>query len=251
LLSGLVLIGVGPRANPIESAAAGAAAAIAALTKLHPASLALWLLIRARASRQARRAFAAAIVAGLLTIGVSFLIGGTQPWLDYAVVVRAGSGADLVDPRNAGPAAQIAMLLLGSGSDAESLARTLQIPVSLIALLITGLAAARLADPVESLAWAAAASLVVLPVTWYHYPSVLIPFAIAAVMRSVGIGDAGRQVGILVIAAAVTAALALAWLPLLYAAIGLTLFAVHMSANAAATSSARESPTAVREPTPG
>jgi hypothetical protein len=147
-------------------------------------------------------------------------------------VVRAGSGADLVDPRNAGPAAQIALLLGGGGAAAESLARTLQIPVTFIALLVTVGAALRIADPVESLAWAVASSLVVLPVTWYHYPSALIPFALVAILRSAsdaGDGSVARRVRWSVLAAAVVAAVAIAWLPLLYVAVGLVLVAVRMS----------------------
>ena len=53
----------------------------------------------------------------------SLLIGGVSFWTDYVAVVRAGSSADLVDPRNAGPAAQLA-ILLGAG---DGFARTAQI----------------------------------------------------------------------------------------------------------------------------
>jgi len=35
------------------------------------------------------------------------------------------------------------------------------------------------ADPLESFGWAIVASLVVLPVTWYHYPVALMPIALA------------------------------------------------------------------------
>ena len=47
-------------------------------------------------------------------------------------------------------------------------------------------------DPVESFAWATAASLATLPVTWYHYPSALIPIAVAAMLRAIGAGAASR-----------------------------------------------------------
>ena len=109
------------------------------------------------------------------------------------------------------------------------MARTLQIAVTGIALIATVVAARRLADPVEGLAWAVAASLVVLPVTWYHYPAALIPFALVAVVRSWNDVRVGRRVRVLVTAAAVIAAVAIAWLPLLYVAIGLVLAAVHGS----------------------
>ena len=79
-----------------------------------------------------------------------------------------------------------------------------------------------------SLAWAAAASLAILPVTWYHYPSALLPFGLAALLRSRGTAHA-RTTAPLLIAAGVIAAVAIAWLPLLWVAIGLVLAAVHVS----------------------
>jgi hypothetical protein len=229
LAFGLVVLGVIPRASSAAAVGAGTATALAAIAKLHPGSVGAWLVARSVTSPDARRALGAAVVMGIAVIGASVAIGGTQPWLDYAAVVRAGSGADLVDPRNAGPAAQIALLLLGGGADAEALARTLQIPVTVIALLVTVVAALRVADPVESLAWGVAASLVVLPVTWYHYPSALIPFAIIAVLRAGTGGTGARSVARTVAGAALVAAIAIAWLPLIYVAIGLVLVAVRMS----------------------
>jgi hypothetical protein len=228
LLYGLMLLAVLPTPSFTDTVRGGAGSAIAALTKLHPGSMGLWFLLRAIGSATARRVVVAAIATAVVLLGVSLLIGGVQPWLDYLTVVRAGSGADLVDPRNAGPAAQVALLFGGGSSNAEALARTLQIPVTLAALVVTALAAIRLRDPVESLAWAAAASLVILPVTWYHYPSALIPFALAAVLRSRGT-PAGARVAGLVGAAAVIAALAITWLPLMYASFGLVLGATRAS----------------------
>ncbi len=87
--------------------------------------------------------------------------------------------ADLAGSLNIGPASQVALLL--GGSDAT--ARLLQVGVTLAALGITVIAAARASDPVEGLAWAVTASLVVLPVTWFHYPTALVPFAVLAVAR--------------------------------------------------------------------
>lgn len=226
---GLVLLGLLPRASTASSSGAGIAVAAAAVAKLHPGSIAAWLFARSWSGRPLRVANGAALLTGVGVVGVSLLLGGPQPWLDYAAVVRAGSGADLVDPRNAGPAAQIALLLGGGGAAAESAARTLQIPVAIAALVATAVAAVRLRDPVESLGWAVAASLIILPVTWYHYPSAVIPFAIAAVLRSAGTPAAGR-VGRTVLAAAVVAAIAIALLPLIYVAIGLALLAVRQSA---------------------
>jgi hypothetical protein len=164
-------------------------------------------------------------VTGILIVAVSLLAGGSGPWSEYLTVVRAGSGADLADPRNAGPAAQIA-LLTGAG---ESFARVLQIPITLVALAITIAAARSRRDVVESLVWAAAASLITLPVTWFHYPAALMPFAVAAVLRSRGAASAGR-VSLLVGAALVVSIVAIAALPLLWLGVALVIAGVRASA---------------------
>jgi hypothetical protein len=224
LLYGLLLLGfAGGRGwAPI---AGGAAASLAAATKLHPASLVLWLAVRAVRSEVARRALLAAVITGIAIVAVSLLVGGSLPWIEYVAVVRAGSGADLVDPRNAGPAAQIA-LLTGGG---EAFARTLQIPVTLLALAVTALAAWSRRDPVESLAWAAAASLVILPVTWFHYPAAMIPFALAAFLRARG-STAATQVAMLIGMATGVSIIAIAALPLIWLAVGLVIASVWISA---------------------
>jgi hypothetical protein len=228
LLYGVILIGVLPAGSTADAASSGAAASFASVAKLHPGSLGLWLLVRSVGAPDVRRAVVAAAATLVAVFAVSLLVGGVQPWADYVTVIGAGSRADLVDPRNAGPAAQLA-LLVGGGSG-SALARTLQIPVAALALIVTAVAAIRLTDPVESLAWAAAASLVVLPVTWYHYPSALIPFAIVALLRSRALAPAiAQRVGLMTAVATVVAAIAIAWLPLLYVAIGLVLAAVRMS----------------------
>jgi hypothetical protein len=229
LLFGLILIGILPSSSREAAAGSGVAATIGAVSKLHPGSIGLWLVARSRSATEVRRVVVAAIVALIAVVGLSVFFGGIQPWIDYAAVVRAGSGADLVDPRNAGPAAQIALLVAGGGAAAEALARTLQIPVTIAALIATVVVALRVSDAVESLAWATLASLIVLPVTWYHYPSALIPFAIVAVLRSWASGQIATEVRGLVLAAAVVAAIGIAWLPLIYVAIGLVLAAVRIS----------------------
>jgi hypothetical protein len=198
-LYGLVLVAALPARQPERSerwlVAGGVALAIAALTKLHPAVLGLWFLVRG--AIELRRggdvaqfgpvalpsswrvvvyaaATAAAILAG------SLVAGGTGPWLDYVAMLRAGASVDLLDSRNLGPAVQIVMLLgLGPGAVGP-----LQVGVLASALLLTVAAAYRVRDPLESLAWAAVASFVVLPVTWFHHFAALIPFAIAAVARA-------------------------------------------------------------------
>ena len=103
------------------------------VAKLHPGSLGLWL---ARPSRRGRRERPARPRRGrrgrclAIAGGRAPRLGGIQPWLDYVAVVRAGSSADLVDPRNAGPAAQLA-LLLGRRRTGPPSRDALQIPVTL------------------------------------------------------------------------------------------------------------------------
>lgn len=210
--------------SPGTALAGGTALAVAAL-KLHPASLGLWFLVRAARERSSGgfRVVVAALAAGLAIVSASLIVGGTGPWSDYVLVVQAGSGADIVDPRNAGPAAVITALLGGN----EAMARSLHLGVGVLALAVTGAAAWWRADPLESFAWAAVASLATLPVTWYHYPSALIPVAIAALLRA----PAGQRshTRAFVLAAGVTGAVAIAALPLLWLAAGLLIAATMVS----------------------
>jgi hypothetical protein len=224
-LYGLLLLGIAGERGGWAPIVGGAAATVASVTKLHPASLVLWLAVRAFKSDVARRALLAALITGTAIVGVSLLLGGKSLWSEYVAVVRAGSGADLVDPRNAGPAAQIA-LWTGGG---EAFARTLQIPVTLLALAVTVAAAWSRRDAVESLAWAAAASLVILPVTWFHYPAAMIPFALAALLRARHTREAGR-VAALVTVATVVSIVAISALPLVWLAVGLVIVATRLSA---------------------
>jgi hypothetical protein len=224
LLYGLVLLGVIARSSRQPPIVGGAAVAIAGVTKLHPASLGLWLVVRAVRSPTARRALLWAVITGAVIVAVSLVVGGTSVWAEYVAVVRAGSGADLVDPRNAGPAAQIA-LWSGAG---ETFARTLQIPIALLALAITAIVAWSRRDTVESLSWAAAASLVILPVTWFHYPAAMIPFALAAVLRARGSTAATRVAGVVGAALAISI-IAIAVLPLIWLAVGLVIVAARIS----------------------
>jgi len=163
----------------------GIALGVAAATKLHPASLGLWFLVRgSRERRSGTRpeswevvGVAALTVLGL--VGFSLAVGGLQPWSDYLAVVRAGTAADLVDPRNMGPASQ-----LGLAFGLESAAvRAVHLVVGVLAVVVTVWSAWSRRDPLESLGWAAVASLMTLPVTWYHYPAALIPLLVAAIAR--------------------------------------------------------------------
>ena len=218
----MLLAAVAPSSGTVL---AGGLALVVASLKLHPASLGLWFLVRARRSRDggARRVVAVSAAGGAAVLALSLALGGSALWRDYALVVQAGTGAEFIDPRNAGPASVIASLLGGG----EGLARALQVVVSLAAVGITAVAAWRLDDQLESLTLAAVASLVTLPVTWYHYPSALIPFALAAVLRA-PTAVAGR-VRILVAAAGLVAAVGLSILPLLWLAAALVIAAAHAS----------------------
>ena len=243
LLYGAMLLAVLDPA-PRRAVAAGAALALASL-KLHPASMGLWFLVRAIRHRApgAWRAVLTAGVVGIVVVVASIVLGGIGPWQDYAAVVRAGTTAAIVDPRNAGPAAILAAAL--SGGDA--MARVIHLGVGVAAVLITILAAWRPGDPLEGFAWATAASLCTLPVTWYHYPSALLPIAIASWLRAGGT-PAASQVRWLLVAAMVVGAVAIAALPLLWAAIALVILAARRSRPVVAAATTAASPA---RPAPG
>jgi alpha-1,2-mannosyltransferase len=219
----LLLAAAGGSRN--ERVAGGVALGIAAATKLHPASLGLWFLVRGlRERRDGERprswevvAVAAATVGALA--GFSLLVGGTGPWSDYLAVVRAGTGADLVDPRNMGPAGQLGLFL---ALDA-AIVRAIHLVIAVAAVAMTAWAAWRRPDPLESLAWAAVASLVTLPVTWYHYPAALIPFAVAVLARRPALGP-------WIVGAWAAAFLAIAFAPLLWVAMALLIVATAATA---------------------
>jgi hypothetical protein len=186
------------------------------VAKLHPASLLAWLGARAIVDRKgpATTALAAACATGIAIVGVSLLVGGIGPWQDYVGVVRAGMGAAVVDARNVGPVSLLGQLVALDSTGV----RLAQAVVSLAALVVTVLAAVRLRDPLASLAIAIAASLVVLPVTWYHYPVALIAVGIALALWR----PAART---RLATAAVVADLSIAFVPLLWLAVGLLLSA--------------------------
>jgi hypothetical protein len=185
----------------------------------------LWFAIRAfrERSRGLAVVVVSAVVVGAAVIAASVLLGGVGLWVDYAGVVRSGTGAVIVDPRNAG----IAALIAGAVGGGDSLARTLHLGVGLVAIGVTVWAAWRRRDPLEAFGWAAAASLSTLPVTWYHYPSALMPVAIAAWLRA-GQTEIGR-VRAAIVGSMVVAAISIALLPLLWVAIGLVILAARWS----------------------
>jgi hypothetical protein len=221
-LYGLALVAaVSPRRS--AGIAGGVAIAAGALTKLYPAGLGLWFAVRALRERRAVVTVGAAIVAAGIVVAASLLVGGPDPWRDYVTVAGAASRAELLQSANVAPTALLARLL---GRDSD-FARLGQIAVSLVAVGVIIWAAWKRSDPIESLAIAAAATFMLLPVTWIHYPAALIPFGVAALLRSDGMA-AGR-VRLAIGGAVVVAGISLVWLPLLWLATALVLAGVHVS----------------------
>jgi len=235
-LYGLALVAaVSPRRA--AGVAGGVAVAIAAVTKLYPAGLGVWFAVRAVRERPAAVTVISAVAAAAALVAVSLVIGGPNAWRDYVTVVGAASRAELLDPDNIGLAAILARAV---GRDSD-FARLAQIVVSVAALIAIVWAACKRPDPVESLAIAAAATFVLLPVTWIHYPAALIPFGIAALLRSDG--PVAARVRLLIGGAVVAAGASLAWLPLLWLGVGLVLMGVHASAPESVAGSAAEAAT--------
>jgi glycosyl transferase family 87 len=223
---GLVLVaavGAGRR----DRVAGGASLALATVTKVAPVVLGGWFLGRGARERRAWVVLGVAIAVGLAVLGLSLLFGGLDLWREYIPVATAASQAQLLDPRNAGPAAQITLALGGD----EALVRALQIPVTIGAVVATLAAGALLSDRLLGLAIAAVASLVILPITWYHYPVALIPFGLAAVARATG-GPAARTTSVLTGTAVAAASLSIAWVPGVWLAVGLLVAGVAVSRNA-------------------
>jgi hypothetical protein len=235
ILYGLMLLGVlagdaSDRSGLVARSAAGASLAVASIVKVHPSPMALWFLVRGLRERRAGRRptawliLGAAVAVGLAILALSLLVGGIGPWLDWLTVVRVGAGSEVVDVRNIGPASQLALV---AGSS-ESLARIAQILVTASVIGLTVWAAWTRDDPVEGFAWATVASLVVLPLTWYHYPVALLPVAIVAWLRSER-GFARRRTTALLGAAIVITVLALLAPVTMWVAVGLVLMAVRTS----------------------
>lgn len=218
------------------TAIAGGIGLVLASLKIHPASMALWFIVRWVRDRRgdAATVLLTAIGVGAVILVLSVALGGLGLWAEYVAVVRSGTGAVIVDPRNAGIAA-IAASLLGLGDPA---ARAMHVGVAVVAIGVTIWAGVRRGDPLESFGWATAASLSTLPVTWYHYPSAMIPIAIAAWLRAAP--PDRRRVAVCLIAAEVVAVVALPILPLLWLAIGLVILAARWSWRSASGAAALE-----------
>ena len=236
-LYGFVLVAA-VSSGPRDGVVGGVALAIGALTKVYPAGLGLWFVVRAIRQRGGstarpgteRRRLLVPLVAATVTIvalvAISVLVFGLSPWQDYTTVAATAARAEIVDGRNGAPAAQLALWIGGD----SGLARLLHLPVVAVAIIVIAAAAWFRDDPIESLAIAATASLFLLPVSWIHYPAALLPFGAAAVLRVQARDPATRRrVRLLATAAILAAAAAIAWLPSLWLALGLGLAAVHES----------------------
>ena len=216
LAYGALLLTVLPGAGVRTRTGAGVAVALVSIAKLHPAPLLLWMAIvvlRDRGGPQAR-VLAAAVVTGVVVLLASLVVGGLQPWLDYVQVARTGAGADLVDPRNIGP---VSLVGQATGLDQAAL-RWVQVAVALGVAAVTMLVALRVRHPLLAMGLVTVASLVTLPVTWYHYPVALIPLAIALTLWH----PAARP---RVLLAAGILVVAIVWLPLTWLAIAVLLVA--------------------------
>ena len=214
LAYGAVLLAVLPGSSRRLRTMAGIALGAIIVAKLQPGPILLWLLIlawRPGGRSQAPVALATAVT-GLVVVAASLLVGGLQPWLDYARVVVAGAGSQLVDPRNIGPVSLIGQLT-GAAPD---VLRWIQLVVVTIVIVVMVASARWIQDRPLAFAVVATASLVTLPVTWFHYPVALLP---SAILLSIAHPPA-RPV---LMAAAVTAAIAIAWLPLTWVAVALLL----------------------------
>jgi hypothetical protein len=222
----------------------GIALGLAALAKLYPGLLLGWLAVRGllRWIREGRTAvpgewlaLAIAAVTDLAVVGLSVLAGGLGPWRDYIGVLRAGAGADFVSTLNVGPASQLA-LLLGDPTVATRVAPV----VAVGTILVTAAVAWRVRSAASSLAVASIASLVLSPITWFHYPVALLPFAAWAwVAVRQGNGRAivaGLLAGAVLLAGAAIAVPVLVWL-----AVAFVLVAVLRASALASVTPARPS----------
>jgi hypothetical protein len=220
----VVLVVAAGQPSRAQVLAGGIALGLVTVAKLHPASLLLWLLVRAVVDRKgpSGQVLWTAVVTTLLIVGASVIIGGLASWTDFSTVLRAGAGAAVVDPRNLGPVSLLGQVVALDGTGVK----LAQAVVSVGALAVTVLAALRVHDPLTSVTVAIAASLVVLPVTWYHYPVALLPVGIALVaLRPVSRAR--------VALAAIVADLAIGFVPLLWVATGVLLVATRANPHGA------------------
>ena len=226
---GLVLVALMRHETTMLLIAAGVMLAVVSIAKIVPAIVVLWLLARWYGnrmddSRTAGSVLAITALTGSAIVIASVATAGLDAWSQYLDMLRATAAADLLDPRNLGPAASIASLL-GLG---ETGARLLQVVVLAVATVATALAARSIRDPVASLSIAATASLVLLPVTWFHYAATLIPFGVASAVRAAteAPARASALVGLALLMAVVSVAVPI----LVWGAVAATVAAAWVSA---------------------
>jgi Glycosyltransferase family 87 len=164
------------RGTPNGEAVAGVAIGIAALMKVFPGLLVLWLL----ASRRYRAALAAVVAAVAVTL-ITLPVTGVQPWLDYpTVLANLGAPSDTTD--TLAPTVWLAPVV-GFG-----LARLLVTTAGV--LLVLGLgwraggsgsapgasdnSAANRATLAASFGAAVAASVLIAPAVYQHYLAILV-----------------------------------------------------------------------------
>lgn len=222
LAFGALLLTALPGATTGTLVAGGAAAAAISIAKLHPAPLLVWVAVRALRERGGppARVLAGAVLAGVAIIGASLLIGGTAPWSDYARVIGVGATSELVDPRNLAP---VSLIGQATGLDGVAL-RVAQAGVTAAVVVAAVLAGWRVRDPLTSFGIVAAASLMTLPVTWYHYSVALLPVAITLAVGR----PASRP---LIVLAALVVDLAIALPALSWLAIAILLLACGQAAS--------------------
>jgi hypothetical protein len=206
--------------------AGGIALALASITKLHPALIGLWFLVRGRRTvRSHWLVLAAAAATGSVILAISLVVGGIQPWLDYLALLRASANVDLLDHRNLGPVAQIVMVA-GLGPSAVAPLQVVMLAIAAVGTIVAGL---RVQDPLESFAWATFASFVPMPVTWYHHFGALIPIGLAAALRANVTGGRARSVTLLIIVVAFFVAILGLGMPFTWLLLPLTMAAVRTS----------------------
>ena len=149
-------------ALPRRAATAGALIALTVLWK--PLLFPLGILLLARRSG---RAIAGAVVTTAVALGVSLLLGGLAPWLDYARATANLSSLALVG------------VTYSVGEFARSLVGPFGLPLIALGLtaLLVPLAPRR---PLAALLLAVASGILAAPVVWGRYLLLLLPLVLVA-----------------------------------------------------------------------
>ena len=116
----------------------------------------------------------------------------------------------------------VSLIGLATGIDGTALL-VLQVAVIAGVAVVTILAGARIRDPLAGFAVVATASLVTLPITWYHYLGALIPVAVLLAARYPG-------ARMRIVLAAAVADLAIGFLPVMWLGVAVLLVVVRSEA---------------------